>query len=117
MKTAITLNQNARSLFNLNCEVHTDLVEDGRCSCSVAASVPKLGSTVARPKQRYTIMSDPDCNYFYIPTDEEQAFEAWVAAGVNGEEEAYYYANGKDFSDYTIGGALTRLSFENPLAN
>jgi hypothetical protein len=62
-------------------------------------------------------MSDANCKYFYIPTDEEQDFEAWVAARVNGEEEAYYKANGKDFSDYTIGGALTRLTFENPLAN
>ena len=100
-----------QSLSNLNCEVHTLLVEDGRCTCFVVASVPKFGSTATRPKQRYTIMSNTDCEYYLIPTEREAEFEAWVASLRGGEY------NGEDFSDYTIGGALSRLTFENPFAN
>ena len=106
MTTATT-----QSLSNLNCEVRADLIEDGRCTCFVVAKVPTPGPVLVRPKQRYTIMSDADCNYFYIPTEREAEFEAWVASLRGGEY------NGEDFSEYTIGGALTRLTFENALAN
>jgi hypothetical protein len=57
-------------------------------------------------------MSDEDCRYYYIPTEKEAEFEAWVAATVSGGEYT-----GEDFSGYAIGGALTRLTFENPLMN
>jgi hypothetical protein len=106
MTTATT-----QSLSNLNCEVHALLDEDGRCSCSVVAKVPTPGPVLVRPKQRYTIMSDANCRYFFIPTDKEQAFEAWAASLRGGEY------NGEDFTEYATDGALTRLIFANPLAN
>jgi hypothetical protein len=102
-------------LSNLNCEVHTLLMEDGRCTCSTKPKPVEITPVKAgpkRPKQRYTIMSDANCRYFYIPTSRESEFEAWVAATVSGGEYT-----GEDFSEYTIGGALTRLTFENPAVN
>jgi hypothetical protein len=103
MKTATALNQNARCLSNLNCEVHTLLVEDGRCTCFVVASVPKSGSTATRPKQRYTMMSDADCKYYLIPTEREAEFEA---------------CDGKDFDDYLCPqGAMIDVIFSRSSVN
>jgi hypothetical protein len=108
----MTMTTATQCLSNLNCEVHADLMEDGRCTCFVVvAKVPTPGPVLVRPKQRYTIMSDNDCHYFYIPTEREVEFEAWVSSLRGGEY------NGEDFTEYAVGGALTRLTFENPLAN
>jgi hypothetical protein len=104
------------SLSNLNCEVHTLLVEDGRCTCSTepkpVREITPVKAGPKRPKQRYTIMSDANCRYFYIPTEKEAEFEAWAASLRSGEQY-----NGEDFSEYAVDGALTRLTFENPLVN
>jgi hypothetical protein len=98
MTTATT-----QSLSNLNCEVHALFVEDGRCTCSVVvAKVPTPGPVLVRPKQRYTIMSDADCNYFYIPTEREAEFEA---------------CNGEDFSDYRFGGPICTAMFSSSFVN
>jgi hypothetical protein len=108
----MTMTTATQCLSNLNCEVHALFVEDGRCTCSVVvAKVPTPGPVLVRPKQRYTIMSD-DCHYFYIPTEREAEFEAWVDSLRGGEQY-----NGEDFTEYATDGALTRLIFENPLAN
>jgi hypothetical protein len=92
-------------LSNLNCEVHTLLVEDGRCSCSVVAKVPTVVPMPGRPKQRYTLMSDTDCKYFLIPTEREAEFKA---------------CNGEDFSEYRLShpqGAMIELIFSHPSVN
>jgi hypothetical protein len=102
----------SQSLFNLNCEVHALLVEDGRCTCFVVAKVPTPEPVLVRPKKRFTIMSDADCNSFYIPTEKETDFEAWVASLRTGEQY-----NGEDFSDYRIGGAIFTAMFSSSLVN
>jgi hypothetical protein len=94
-------------LSNLNCEVHADLMEDGRCTCSVVvAKVPTPGPVLVRPKQRYTIMCDANNRYFFIPTDKEQQFEAWVSTGRANDDYG-------EFDDFRVEpmGAITKLIF------
>jgi len=100
------------SISNLTCEVHALLVEDGRCTCFLVPKESTPGPVLVRPKQRFTIMSDAACNYFYIPTEREAEFEAWVASLRTGEQY-----NGEDFSDYRIGGTIFTAMFSNPSVN
>src|ERR1700676_4229394 len=100
MTTATT-----QSLSNLSCEVHALLVEEGRCTCFTepkpVREITPVKAGPKRPKQRYTNMSHPHLNYFFIPTEKEQAFDAWVAATVSGGEYT-----GEDFTEYRLGGAI-----------
>jgi hypothetical protein len=105
-----------QSLSNLNCEVHALFVEDGRCTCSTepkpVREITPVKAGPKRPKQRYTIMSNANCHYFYIPTDREAEFEAWEASLRGGE--AY---TGEDFTEYRLGGAICTAMFSSSLAN
>lgn len=56
-------------------------------------------------QQRYRIMGDDSGHEYFVPVEQEEQFDEWVASFEEGNEEKEY--NGPDFEENRIDGRFT----------